>query len=158
MSMKKYTVYEIEKLTDGKLSKYKLTKAIKNEELEAEFAATGKRGRGTPNYYVYEDELEKYLEKLEKERKKKIKVPGQEDALKTIKPGDMDVKQLQDRLKMLEVQQSRIIPYIEELEKAKVNEGIKSNERRELLLELSNIPPFATKKKQELIRKLNQIA
>lgn len=158
MDAKKYTVYEIEKLTDGKLSKYKLTKAIKNNELEAEYAATGKRGRGTPNYYVHEDELEKYLEKLERERKKKIKVPGAEESTKPLKGNDSDVKVLVDRLKLLEAQHSRIIPYIEELEREKVNEGIKSSERRELLLELSNIPPFATKKKQEIIRKLNQIS
>ena len=66
----RYTVYEIEKLTNGKLSKYKLTKAILNGELKAEKVNSNKRGRGVPNYFVHESDLEVYLAALQKSNTK----------------------------------------------------------------------------------------
>ena len=66
---KKYTVYEIEKLSKGKLTKYKLTKAILAGELQAEEVKEKKRGRGLPNYFIFENNLNKYLEKMEKKQK-----------------------------------------------------------------------------------------
>ena len=68
--MRKYTVYEIEKLTNGKISKYKLNQAIEKGELKAEFVPGDKHGRGIPKYFVFENDLNDYLKKLHNEKKK----------------------------------------------------------------------------------------
>ena len=73
---KKYTVYEIEKLTKGKLTKYKLTKAIHANELNAEEVKEKKRGRGIPNFFIYENDLNEYLQKIEENKKKPKKLSG----------------------------------------------------------------------------------
>ena len=75
---KKYTVYEIEKLTNGRITKYKLNKAIEDQILPAETVKSTKKGRGVPKYFVFEDDLNEYLNKVGAERSKRIHIPGEE--------------------------------------------------------------------------------
>ena len=74
---KKYTVYEIEKLTKGQLSKYKIKKAIKEGQLVAEYLDTKKMGRGTPKYLVSEAALNKYIQSLTNEKLKEVKIKNE---------------------------------------------------------------------------------
>ena len=92
---KKYTVYEIEKLTSGKLSKYKLTRAIENGELVAQPVQTKRKGRGTPKYYVMESDLENYLQFVAQNQKKKIVIPSdQNDISSTSKDAFKSLEEL----------------------------------------------------------------
>ena len=69
---KKYTVYEIEKLTKGKFSKYKLTKDIESGNLKAESVTNTRLGRGMPKYYVYEADLMAYLDTIRQREDEKM--------------------------------------------------------------------------------------
>ena len=66
---KKYTIYEIEKITHGQLSKYKIKQAIKSGNLVAQYLDPEKAGRGTPKYLVSEESLTKYLQSLKNIKK-----------------------------------------------------------------------------------------
>ena len=63
----KYTVYEIEKLTEGKLTKYILTKAIKAEELELKDEKLNRKDKRVQNRKSREQK-----QKENEERKKKF--------------------------------------------------------------------------------------
>jgi hypothetical protein len=56
-SEKAYTIYEIEKLTKGRLSKYKLNLAIETKELKAKKVGDGRNGRGAPKFIIFEKDL-----------------------------------------------------------------------------------------------------
>jgi hypothetical protein len=176
-NMKKYTVYEIEKLTDGKLSKYKLTRAIHSGDLKAESVANQKKGRGTPNFYVYEDDLKLFLEKIEQEKNKKIEIY---DANESPKKGINDISnsiqnmmennklwtqnqgykidELLNRVHMLEKEQSQIIPLLQESKEIKTSEEKKSEKRKTLIIELSETNTLSDNRKKEILQSLTELA
>ena len=173
MQNKSYTVYEIEKYTNGKLTKYKLNQAIRNGELKAEKIKSDKKGRGTPNYIVYEDDLKDYLETIELNKKSKIFESNDSNAsLNTVvhnlerviadltlehkkDVGDLknQILDLEKRLEYLEVER-QIQP--SKLSKED-SEKERMNKRRELLLELANVGVFSVRKKNQIISELKQM-
>ena len=163
---RKYTVYEIEKLTKGKLSKYKLTKAIKEGQLKAQEVKEKKRGRGIPNFFIFEDDLNEFLKKIESERKHFIYVP--ED---TVEPNnkidfdDKDQQQIQDNLDKIEKKLDKlneenavIIPLLEKQTQLLAENELKSEERKELITELLNMPSFMVKKRKDVLNKLSSLS
>lgn len=176
---KKYTVYEVEKITNGNLSKYKLTKAIENGELKAEKVNSNKKGRGIPNYFVYEDDLQVYVDKLEETKKSSIRIPEalinkQADANENKDFSDntefanklsyhfesqkQTLDKLLDRLQFLEKENSKIIPILEKQQHYINEEQAKSAERKELIMELASAPSFNAAKKKDILTKLNKLA
>jgi hypothetical protein len=168
--MKKYTVYEIEKLTNGKLTKYKLNQAILKGDLLAENVKGEKKGKGVPKYYIIENDLEDYLKKLEAQKKKRIEIPGEEKAIETsteikemvqelisqkdqiIQSQTDQLNTLKERIHLLETKQSSIAP-------ANNNDDTnKAEERRELIMELANLSVFSVKKRNEALKKLSRLA
>ncbi|MBH37958.1 hypothetical protein CL658_02885 [bacterium] len=167
-SEKKYTVYEIEKLSKGKLTKYKLTKAILAGELKAEEVKEKKRGRGLPNYFIYENNLNKFLEKMEENKKHFINIP--QDSVQSkynasqetiqelhnlLKKNIENFETLENRLSKIQHDYDLIIPMLE-----KNNITIQENlvEKRKVIIEeLANTPSFQVKKREELLKKLDTI-
>ena len=156
--------YEIEKLSDGKLTKYKLNQAIENNQLKAEKLEGGKKGRGVPKYLVREDELQEYIKFLEINKKSKLVIPDETEA----SPENSDELNkdtddlIRDQRLFLEQVSERMQAIKDELVKGdsidhKV-EKQRSEERRQLLLELSNAGLFSIKKKKEIISKLFKLA
>ncbi len=173
MQNKSYTVYEIEKYTNGNLTKYKLNQAIKNRELKAEKIKSEKKVRGTPNYIVYEDDLKDYLESIEVNKKSKLFENNDSNSgLNTVvhnlerviadvtlehkkDVGDLrnQILNFEKRLEYLEVER--------QIEPSKLSkeetEKERMNRRRELLLELANVGVFSVRKKNQIITELKQM-
>jgi hypothetical protein len=169
--MKKYTVYEIEKLTDGRLSKYKLTKSIENGELIAEKVESTKRGRGVPKYFIYEQELEKYLKSVGDQRKKKLVFPGEEAVVNSpaaignnaqsatvVSTQQTEIHDLKNRIRFLETENSKLVPILKEEQDRFVSDETRAKERRELLMELANMGFFSFKRKKEILQNLNSLS
>ena len=162
---RKYTVYEIEKLTHGRLTKYKLTKAILAGELNAQEVKEKKRGRGIPNFFIYEDDLNVYLKKLEESKKHFINVPN-EDVLpkKVDKSADTDLvdffkitlEKLEAIERKIELLDENFLAMIPLLDNAQVSEQAESK-RREMLEEIASMPSFMIKKRKDLLSKLKNI-
>ena len=176
---KKYTVYEVEKITGGKLSKYKLTKAIIAGELKAQRVFSEKKGRGVPNYFVYEDDLQEYVDKLEETKKSTIRIPDVlinkeieiAEELPVTNYDDFMTKAnyffdsqkskldtLLDRIHFLEKENSKVVPLLEKQQDFLDAEQKKSLERKELLMELASSPSFNAAKKKEILTRLNKLA
>ncbi|MFC1771640.1 hypothetical protein ACFLZV_07125 [Candidatus Margulisiibacteriota bacterium] len=172
--MKKFTVYEIEKLTGGKLTKYKLNQAILKGSLKAEIVEGDKKGKGVPKYYILENDLDDYLKRLEQEKKRKIEIPGEEEntgineELKNtvqeliqqknqfIQTQTNQIDELKQRISMLETQQSKLTPL---LSQEKDSENIQKKEQRlELIMELANTSVFAIKSRNGILKKLSKLA
>ena len=167
----KYTVYQIEQLTKGKLSKYKLTKAIENGELKAEKVNDSKRGRGIPNYWVKEDDLKQYLKAIEEANKKfkDIDYAGNSEDIydnntdlttlisqniECIKTQSETIDGLQNRILMLEKASAKVVPLLEEIQYSQE----RSVKRKEIVMELANISPLQTEKRNQLLQELNKLA
>ena len=175
---KKYTVYEVEKITNGKLSKYKLTKAIKAGHLKAEKVESNKKGRGIPNYFVYENDLQEYVDLLEETKKSTIRIPDvlinrepDEEKAEVYESSDFISKAnyffesqkqtldtLMDRINFLEKENSKIVPLLEKQQYLINEEQSKSAERKELIMELASAPSFNAAKKKDILTKLNRLA
>jgi len=174
--MKKFTVYEIEKLTNGKLSKYKLNQAIEKGDLKAEFVEGSKKGRGTPKFFVREDDLDNYLKQLTAQKQNKITVIDEnfqknihnkiketvqqiiEEKQDQFFENNHQLKHLLDRISFLETQNNHIKTVSDNEEKHNNPEKEHSFKRRELLMELANISIFSVRKKKEILSKLNKIS
>jgi hypothetical protein len=170
--MKRYTVYEIEKLTKGKLTKYKLNQAIQKGYLVAEKVQGMKKGKGIPKYYIYEDKLQDYLKKIESERKKNIILPGEEPTqninseLKVvyekliiqkdilIKDQGEKISDLMDRIKLLE----EAVDTSDDLEDMDEDQANGRKKRREIIVELANTSFFSIRRKNKLLTELSKIS
>jgi len=171
---KKYTVYEIEKLTKGKLSKYKLTKAIESGLLKAEKVKRTKKGRGVPNFFVYESDLFEYLKYIEENKKKFIPVP--EDDLSPqveVEHSDQDQvlyllesnkAQLAKQNELLERLQTQFEQLVDQHKQVLKNEESRSSNRRALIDELSKLessnhmPSFQVKKREDILSDLIELS
>lgn len=170
--MKKYTVYEIEKLTKGKLTKYKLNQAILKGELVAEEVKGEKKGKGIPKFFIYEEKLQEYLKKIETERKRRIILPGEDqptltEEIKTIyskiieqkdeiiQAQNTQIEKLMERVKLLEQQTEKLFPLLNSEEKRRISDQGRKEERKELLMELANIS--VTNKKDKFAKLLKNI-
>jgi endo-1,4-beta-mannosidase len=169
-SQKKYTVYEIEKLTKGKLSKYKLTKAIEQGLLKAERVKRTKKGRGVPNFFVFENDLYDYLKYIDENKKKYISVP-EGDLSNSEEPSEIDQNQIIHLLEMSNLQLNQQSAAIEQLQKqldllvlqqkqVLKNDLEKSQNRKVLLDQLekignqSNSHSFKVEKREQIINDL----
>ncbi|MCP4049951.1 MAG: hypothetical protein GY730_04515 [bacterium] len=169
--MKKYTVYEIEKLTKGRLTKYKLNQAIKTKEIKAEKVNSKKNGKGVPKYYITENDLQNYLEKVE-EQKKKMKIIADESRddgvlvsneikeiyTKLIEQKDsiidsqgMQIKELTKKVSMLENNRVLVADAPEDYQE-------KQCRRKELLMELANNSIFTIGKRKKILKELNKLS
>ena len=167
-SERKYTVYEIEKLSKGKLTKYKLTKAILAGELSAQEVKEKKRGRGLPNYFIYENHLNEYLEKMEQNKKHFINISqdtiqskfnSNQDSIQQLhallKQNIENFENLENRLIKIQNDYDRIIPLLENNNINFKQDIVKK--RKEIIEELANTPAFQVNKREELIKKLDVI-
>lgn len=91
--MKHYSLYEIEKLTDGKLTKYRLKQAIKDGILKATYTNPKRRGPGSPSYIVESGDLDAYLAYLQTSKPTKIEI---DNSSKT------ELEELKKRVEILE--------------------------------------------------------
>ncbi len=168
---KKYTVYEIEKLTKGKLTKYKLTKAILANELKAEEVKEKKRGRGIPNFFIYEDDLNEYLKKVEENKKHYINIPqdiiyneaeesseNQTQIESLLKKNIENLELFEKKLTKIENNYTQIIPLLEKQQHQIENQEERSEQRKEIIEEIINMPSFMVKKRKELLNKLQTIS
>ena len=162
---RKYTVYEIEKLTHGRLTKYKLTKAILAGELKAQEVKEKKRGRGIPNFFIFEEDLNTYLKKVEESKKHFINVPENEEGFsKKSEKSDLELLDLlkivvekldvvEQKMELLDENFLAIIPLLENGETTENTEM----KRRELIEEIASMPSFMIKKRKDLLSKLKNI-
>jgi hypothetical protein len=171
--MKKYTIYEIENLTNGRLTKYKLNQAIKQGKLIAEEVKSEKKGKGIPKYYIYEDKLQEFLNIIEQEKKRTITLPGetnnpelnkefkqifekiidQKDQI--IEAQTSHINSLTERITMLKDENSKLTRISES--NPDLDDSDTSSERRNILLELANTNVFSVKKKNKLLQELNRL-
>ena len=162
---RKYTVYEIEKLTHGRLTKYKLTKAILAGELKAQEVKEKKRGRGIPNFFIYEDDLNVYLKKLEENKKHFINVPEADESF--VKKSSKNEQEIVDFLKIVveklenierkvELLDENFLSIIPLLDSGDVSEHTEEK-RREMIEEIASMPSFMIKKRKDLLSKLKNI-
>ena len=169
---KKYTVYEIEKITNNKFSKYKLNQAIENGELKAEKVGGGKKGRGIPKYFIYESDLKDYFASIEEIEKKKNNLLDEfENINSKIKKNtniilrdyneENSVSEIDDLKKKISNLEKNILILANNNEKnrEKINEiEKKENDRRNIIMELANLGVFSIQKKDVLLEKLNKLA
>ena len=152
-------MYEIEKLTKGQLSKYKVKLAIDNGELKAQKIRQEKKGRGSPSFLVSEKELLRYIDKINSKAKEKekfhLEINNNLNQSTEPKLDDSFKKSIVDELK------NRIINIEKTMKEEKAliekKEYDKTKQRQKLLLELSNTSVFSVKKRKEIIHKLNEI-
>ena len=174
--MTKYTVYEIEKLTSGKLSKYKLNKAIEEGRLKAEKASFTKKGRGTPKYYVHEEELESYLKEMNQSSHRHISLmddtlkEGLEERIKSIVGYTLEQNQdvimrhngeletLRKRLHMLETRLGTETTDDSIYESVNLDHNQKTLRRHELLNKLETLGIFDVKERKDVLEELHRIA
>lgn len=160
--MKKYTVYEIEKLTKGKLTKYKLNLAIANGELNAKKVEGKKRGRGIPKFFIYESDLDSYLESLKNKKKKTIKFPFDESIIKKepvkspSEPAEDHLKTIEQLKEKIEFLEGTISNTFRSILKEQDREEVKER-RKEIILKLASLNIFNIKKKRELLQELNKL-
>ena len=173
--MRKYTVYEIEKLTNGKISKYKLNQAIEKGELKAEFVPGDKHGRGIPKYFVFENDLNEYLKKLHNEKKKIFQFPEDDANKKTsqdmtklvdhlikekediIQSKNSVIEELKLQIKQLETQNENFKPLIESIDKKNQDQENSKKELRDIALELSELSFFSLGKKKHLVKRIHSL-
>ena len=153
----KYTVYEIEKLTNGKLTKYKLTKAILAGELKAtKVNAEKKRGRGIPNYFIYESDLNGYLSTLEEKKKHFINVP--EDSIYSNSNKQAKEENLKELLVEAIAKITELTNTLKQADQREVpmlnNEENQQDQFKEIVEELASMPSFQVQKRKELLEKL----
>ena len=173
--MVQYTVYQIEKMTNGKLSKYRLNKAIESGDLKCEVVEADKHGRGIPKYYVNREDLVNYLDLIEKQYKQKIVLSegainngtgSLDDVEKIVRNYQKEImsryqdqfESLEQKIGVLEKLQERYNDNIYTTLEQKKKGLIESGERRNLLMELMQLNPFQIRKKRELLKKLHRIA
>ncbi|MEK9657045.1 MAG: hypothetical protein VW378_01570 [bacterium] len=174
MKKGKYSIYEIEKMTLGKLSKYKLKKAIQEGSLVAEYLDPDKSGRGAPKYLVSQEALDKYL-RSKKNAKIKINttlrleereqtdegiVNEQIDKHAQLRQQKEHIADLKNRIQFLETQNAKIEPILRHRLKDLEAEAELDRERREIILELASmnfLSPFSIRKKRALLKRLNQL-
>lgn len=174
--MTKYTVYEIEKLTNGKLSKYKLNRAIEEGRLKAEEAGFTKKGRGTPKYYVYEEDLQVYLRHLNESSHRHITLmddslrEGLDERIRSIVGYTLEQNQdvimrhngelelLKKRLHMLETKLGTDVDDDGLYEPINMDQHQKTLRRHELLNKLESLGMFDVKERKEVLEELHRIA
>jgi len=176
--MKKYSIYEIAKSTQGQISQYKITKAIQDKELLAE---TVKDGKGKLKYLIADSDLQQWLHNTGDQMATNIILPNKqlineaepqkENNLKPVlEEKDKRIEELKEHIYLLE---HKNIPLLEESKKEaqaridNVNNQIKelqekeeekAKERRKLIMDLSQVKFYQGKKRQELLSKLNAIS
>lgn len=186
--MKKYSVYEIEKLTDGKMSKYKINKAIEDGFLKAE-RIDDNVGKNSAKWEIYQDSLNEWLHSIGEQVKTKIPVPGEDSDTFIVKEElDQLVKErVSDLERIIAGKDNHItdlknqVNLIQEINIPLLTEGknyaqqqvkelkddmsflhqkneSQSVERRKLLMDLSNCGVFQIGKKRKLLSKLNEIS
>ena len=163
--MKKYTVYDIEKLTQGKTTKYKLRKAIKNGELIAEHTPGKKRGRGASKYWVNEPDLIRYINEIEIYDFKVESIndlPHKREtdlltSLRTTITASHQIKRLQERVAFLEKENSKLVPLVETACSRLVKEKHRCDQTQQLVEELAANDAFSIDKKTEIKDRLKKI-
>eukprot|EP01047_Picozoa_sp_COSAG01_P014973 COSAG01_NODE_740_length_13891_cov_35.573013_10_plen_174_part_00 len=172
MKKRKYTIYEIEKMTKGQLSKYKLKKAINEGDLVAEYLDPENVGRGAPKFLVTEEALNRYIKSLNKSKQKEekyispaspTKIEGVTESLEQeikVREQKEEIAELKNRIQFLETQSAKMEPLLRSRMKDLDAEADRDRERREIMLELANINMFSffkIKQKQQLLKRLNSL-
>lgn len=172
MKRKKFSIYEIEKMTKGHLSKYKLKKAIQDGDLVAEYHDPESAGRGAAKYLITEEALNRYMKNINKndepinsvkqyhskEEQENLKLSLESN--KQTRETKEEIAELKNRIQFLENQTAKMEPLLRTRMKDIEDEMKRDQERREIMLELANInflSLFSQKKKHNLLRKLNQL-
>ena len=170
-SMVQYTVYQIEKMTNGKLSKYRLNKAIESGDLKCQIVEADKHGRGIPKYYVNRDDLIIYLELIEKQYKQRIELSevsmnggasSMDDIEKIVRNYQKEImgryqlqfESLEQKIGVLEKLQEQYSENVYATLEQKKKGIVESGERRNLLMELMQLNPFQIRKKRDLLKYL----
>ena len=152
--MKKYTIYEAIKFSKGKLTRHRLYKAISEGNLKAE------KGSGKSKFTLYEDELLKYLHSLGEQTNAQIVVPTSSDKepsrileyeKELLKEKERIIQMKEEKITFLETQYQKLLPTVEKEENS-------SCKRKKLIMELSNLNFFQSKRKKEILFELIEIS
>tara|TARA_Y100001970_G_C14157177_1_gene816260 strand:+ start:888 stop:1346 length:459 start_codon:yes stop_codon:yes gene_type:complete len=106
-----YTLYEVEKQTKGRLTKYKLVKAIQDGDLIATEQSPSGKGRGYSKYVISADNLNQFLI----QESKKAKAPVNFDIINNQTESIFDknekneLQSLKERVRLLEERNQEII-------------------------------------------------
>ncbi len=167
--MRLYSVYEIEKLSKGRLSKYRLIQAIQYGFLLATPMDTSRRGRGAPKFLVSESALVNYLETLKKDFRRGdalsneaindiLSLVSSESSVLTDKQSDVAVDALIKRLHALEEKNEAMEPLVLQGLGWMKREKERAARRQELLTLLSDTEWYEFQKRKSIVEQLNTIS
>jgi hypothetical protein len=166
--MRLYSVYEIEKLSKGRLSKYRLLQAIKEGLLSATPMATMRRGRGSPKFLISSDDLKVYLEKLKADLRRvdtlsndainDILLAVSLDPTAVVSESDVTVDMLIRRLHALEEKNEAMEPLVRQGLRWMTDEKEKKARRQELLAALAATEWYEFEKRKALVEQLTIVS
>jgi len=166
--MRLYSIYEIEKLSKGRLSKYRLIQAIERGILLATAIETTRRGRGAPKFLTSEASLCAYLEILKKESRRVDALSNEaiNDILSIIsskksvlidKKPDKTVDILIERIHALEAKNEAMEPLVRQGLEWMTREKEKTARRQELMTLLSDLEWYEFEKRKAIVEQLNTL-
>lgn len=164
--MRLYSVYEIEKLSKRKLSKYRLLQAIQEGLLSATPTETTRRGRGSPKFLISNEALTSYLERLRinSRRGDALSNDAINDILKEVSlvmsesepsTSDLTLDTLIQRLHVLEEQNTAMEPLVRQGLKWMNDEKEKAARRHQLLASLSETEWYEFEKRKAIVEELH---
>lgn len=167
--MRLYSVYEIEKLSKGRLSKYRLIQAIGEGFLSAMPMETTRRGRGAPKFLVSEVALKAYLHKLKKEARRGdtlsndvindiLSIISSESATVVSDVSDVTVDTLISRLHALEQKNAAMEPLVHQGLHWMNHEKVRATHRQALLAQLSETEWYEFEKRKSILEQLNTLS
>jgi len=164
--MRLYSVYEIEKISNGRLSKYRLLQAIREGLLPATPMETTRRGRGSPKFLVSNASLKSYLERLKLEARRGdtlsnalindilLAVSSEPSELKE-GPSDVTVDTLVQRLHALEEQTAVMAPLVRQGLRWMTDEKSRAERRQQLLTSLNETEWYEFEKRKAIVDQLH---
>lgn len=166
--MRLYSIYEIEKITGGRLTKYRLLRAIEEGSLKAVEMETVRRGRGAPRFLIAEDVFINYLQSLRSDFGRRDMLSNDEiteivskllaGEKNDLSESDKAIQTLMNRLHTLEAKNAVMEPLVRQGMDFMTEEKRRSILRKELLDALIGTEWFEFEKRKSLVEKLDKLS
>jgi len=164
--MRLYSVYEIEKFSKGRLSKYRLLQAIQEGSLQATPMETTRRGRGSPKFLISNQALKSYLETLKTDVRRGDTLSNEaiNDILLSVSltpfvlkesDSDLTMDTLIQRLHVLEEKNTAMEPLVRQGLRWMTDEKEKAGRRQQLLTALSETEWYEFEKRKAIVEQLH---
>ena len=164
--MRLYSVYEIEKLSKGRLSKYRLLQAIREGDLSATPTSTTRRGRGAPKFLISREAVLRYLERLSMDVRRAdtlsndaindiVSAVSLEEQAVSPDVSDATVDALTQRLHALEERNAALEPLLRQGLQWMTAEKERTERRQQLLDALSETDWYEFEKRKAILEKLS---